>query len=403
MRFAVLGSLAHPLGPLGADLLQQGVPRIWTIAGIWTHYVRLMVFPLDLSADYSPNVLPIALEWTPLSLAGLGLALAFLAGAWLAFRARELRQGENSARMVGFGVMWFVITISPISNVFFLAGVLLAERTLYLPSVGAVAVAGWALVELMRRRRALGRALVATIVVLLGIRTWTRTPTWEHTGTVFEAMLRDYPQSGRSQWVIGDLFFIQGRVPESLRAYRAAIGMLGGHHQLMTEIGKKLIGAKKYRAADFILLHAWKDEPTWGVAPGYMAVNHFQQQDWPNAERYARASLEANGKDPVISHVLSSALAAQGRYAEAIPWRENAIENGESDNWEQWFTLARLRMSVGDSIGAEAARDSAIAKTATVDEIKQIGKDILPFPPAASVDSLVSTAVPQPADGLERR
>ena len=379
MRFAVLGSLAHPLGPLGADLLQQGVPRIWTVAGIWTHYVRLMAFPLDLSADYSPNVLPIELGWRALNLAGLTLALTFLVGAWLAFRARELGRGTSSARLVGFGVMWFVITISPISNVFFLAGVLLAERTLYLPSVGAVAVAGWLLIRLIEQRRTLGWGLVGLVVALMGWRSWTRTPTWEHTGTVFQTMLEDYPQSGRSQWVLGDLFYLQGRVPESLRAYRAAIGILGGHHQLMTEIGKKLIGAKKYRAADFVLLHAWRDELSWGVAPGYMAINHFQQNDWVNAERYARASLEVDGDEPLVSHILSSALAAQGRFAEAIPWRENAIRNGEGDNWEQWMTLARLQMSVGDSVGAALSRDSAIAKATTPEEIRELQSGVKPY------------------------
>ena len=381
LRFAVLGSLAHPLGPLGADLLQQGVPRIWTVAGIWTHYVRLMVFPLDLASDYSPNVLPIELGWRPLNIAGLVLALAFLIGAWIAFRARELGRGWGSGRLVGFGVMWFVITISPISNVFFLAGVLLAERTLYLPSVGAVAVAGWLLVRLVERRRALGVSLVGAVVVLMGVRSWTRTPTWEHTGTVFETMLQDTPQSGRSQWVLGDLFYLQGRVPESLHAYRAAIGILGGHHQLMTEIGKKLIGAKKYRAADFILLHAWREEPAWGVAPGYLAVNHFQQEDWVEAERYARASLEIDGDEPLISHILASALAAQGRFAEAIPWRENSIRNGEGANWEQWMTLARLRMSVGDSLGAGMARDSAVAKATTPEERRGLEGEVEPYAP----------------------
>ena len=380
MRFAVLGSLARPLGPLGADLLQEGVPRIWTVAGIWTHYVRLMVFPLDLSADYSPNVLPVELGWHALNLAGVILALAFLAMAWLTFRDRKLGEGSNSARLVGFGVMWFIITISPISNVFFLAGVLLAERTLYLPSVGAVAVAGWLLARLLRARPRFGWVVTAGVVILMGARTWNRTPTWAHTGTVFETMLRDNPQSGRSQWVLGDLFYLQGRVPESLRAYRAAIGILGGHHQLMTEIGKKLIGAKKYRAADFVLLHAWRDEPTWGVAPGYMAISHFQQGNWANAEEYARASLAADGDDPIISHVLSASLAEEGRFAEAIPWRENAIRNGEGDSWEQWIALARLRMTVGDSLGATMARDSARSKASTVDEIRQIGRRIDPYP-----------------------
>lgn len=380
-RLAVLGSVAHPMGPLGADLLQQGVPRIWTVAGIWTHYVRLMVFPMDLSADYSPNVLPIGLGWHALNSTGVALALVFLGLAWATWRERDLGPGSTSARLIAFGVLWFVITISPISNVFFLAGVLLAERTLYLPSVGAAAVAGWLLVRLVQRRRRLGWTAVAAVVLLMGARSWTRTPSWRHTGTVFETLLRDYPQSGRSQWVLGDLFYIEGRVPESLRAYRIAIGILGGHHQLMTEVGRKLMGAKKYRAADFVLTYAYRAEPTSAVAPAILSVSRFAQRDWAGAEEWARVSLALEPGNATVSHILAGALGEQGRYAEAIPWRENTIANGEGDSWEQWLALARLRLSVGDVRGAEMARDSARARASTPEQSGQIGAAFEPYPP----------------------
>lgn len=72
---------------------------------------------------------------------------------------------------------------------------------------------------------------------------------------------------GRSQWVLGDRLYEQGRLPEALGAYRAAIGTLGGHYQLMTEVGKKLILSGKHDAARFILHQAWRDEPSVAVAP----------------------------------------------------------------------------------------------------------------------------------------
>jgi tetratricopeptide (TPR) repeat protein len=340
-----------------------------------------MVFPLDLSADYSPTVLPIGLGWRALNVSGVVLALVFLTLAWATWRDRDLGRGSRSARLIAFGVMWFVITISPISNVFFLAGVLLAERTLYLPSVGAVAVAGWLLAGLIQQRPRVGWAAATAIVLLMGVHSWRRTPTWEHTGTVFTTLLDDYPQSGRSQWVIGDILYTQGRVSESLRSYRMAIGILGGHHQLITEIGKKLIGAKKYRAAEFVLEHAYLDEPEWSVAPGYLAISKFQQSDWAQAERWARVSLALDPDDATISHILAGSLAQVGRYAEAIPWRENAIANGEGDSWEQWLALARLRLSVVDSAGARIAADSARAKATSAQQVEQIGALFTPYAP----------------------
>lgn len=394
LRWRVLGSIAHPLGPLGAVLLEAGVPRIWTVAGIWTHYVRLIVFPLNLSSDYSPDVVPIELGWHARNLVGLVLGLSFLAGAWLAFRARPMDEDRESGRLAGFGVMWWVVTISPVSNVFFLAGVFLAERTLYLPSVGAVALGGWLVVQLIRRRRVLGWAFVATVVGLMGLRTWLRTPSWRDTQTVLKVMLEQHPQSGRSQWALADAYYREGRLSEALRAYRNAIARLGQHQLLIIDVGKTLIDAKRYRAAEFILFQAWREEPSWGVAPVFLAMSRLQQGDWANAERYARASLLVAPKEGVTADVLSSALAGQGRFAEAIEWRETAIAHGQGDDWVRWMTLARLKMTVGDPGGAQLARDSALARATTPEERARIGTTIEPVePPSALPPGSDSTVV----------
>ena len=70
------------------------------------------------------------------------MALAVLAMAWVAARQPALDRSVNTARAVTFGVIWFVVAISPTSNFFFLSGVILAERTLYLPTVGLAAATG---------------------------------------------------------------------------------------------------------------------------------------------------------------------------------------------------------------------------------------------------------------------
>ncbi|HSW31853.1 MAG TPA: hypothetical protein VLH75_20385 [Longimicrobiales bacterium] len=370
-RFQVLGSIAHPFGPLGADILEE-IPRVWTLAEVWSHYVRLLVFPLDLSSDYSPNVIPISLGWNAANLVGLVLALAILAGALAAWRRAALGPGSESPRAVAFGVVWFLVTISPVSNVLFLTGVLLAERTLYLPSVGFAAAVGWLVVRAARERRRLAWGTLAVAVALMGWRSWERNPTWKDNVTVFGTMIEDYPHSGRAQWVLGDLFFQKGNPQQGLVSYRAAINILGPHYQLITEISKKLIAAEYYDAAERLLLYSWREYPEFSVAPGLLAVIASERGDAVATERYCRAALSLDSDDAVRHHLLAWALAAQERWDEAAEARKGAIDQGEGDYWQQWVSLAYLEAYAGDTLAAEAALDSARVKAVTKSGRRQV-------------------------------
>jgi len=360
-RFLILGNVARPFPPLGADILED-IPRIWTVAATWPHIVRLFFFPRDLVVDYGPAVIPIAFGWNPANVVGVVMVLAILVLALLTWRRSEpLSPGRVSDRALGFGVLWFVITLSPTSNFFFLSGILLSERTLYLPSIGFAAVVGWAALRLQEARPRLAPAVVALALVLLGARSWLRTPTWKDDLEVFNTLITEHPESGRSQWILGDIYFSMGQRREALRAYRVAIGLLGAHYTLMTELGRKFMGLGYDDAAELLLTYAWNDRPEFGVAPGLLANIYDRQGRYGQVEEVTKLRLEEDSTDAVQYHLLSRALEAQGRYAEAAEARLGAIRHGEGDHWQQWGWLARLEREAGDTLAARAARDSARA------------------------------------------
>jgi len=366
-RRAVLGSVAHPLAPLGAEQLNE-LPRIWTLGDIWTHYVRLWVFPLDLSADYSPNVLPVSLEWHVTNVLGVAVALILLVAALVAWRLAPMRPDSASARAFAFGIVWFVIAISPVSNTVFLSGVLLAERTMYLPSVGLAAATGWLVLRWARDRPRGARVALGVALVLLTARTWTRSPTWQDNPHVFATLIGDSPHSGRSQWILGDEFRRLDNPDaerSALRAYSAAIGMLGQDYQLLTQIATRLVPTERFRLIEFLLQQALAEEPGFPNAPALLAIIRSEQGDAPGTERYARMSIALLPRDAARWHLLAWSLAAQGKWDEAIAARERADSQAGTTFWQQWMYLAYLRRHDGDDVGAAQALDSAWVRVAT--------------------------------------
>ncbi len=156
VRFLILGSVSGE-GPAPALMGLSAGQRILTSLAVWPQYFRLLVFPLDLVVDYAPAVLFPALTWGPDVILGLLMILGG-AAAIIFLWPRE--------RLVALGIAWFGISILPVANLLVPTGVLLAERTLYLPSVGlafvAAGVVRWTARE---RRKSLGMLLVASGVV----------------------------------------------------------------------------------------------------------------------------------------------------------------------------------------------------------------------------------------------
>lgn len=356
-RYSVLGSIASPFAPLGAGLLEE-IPKIWTLGEIWMHYVRLWVFPLDLASDYAPGVIPISFGWHVENVLGVGLAITILVLSLVAWRRQPVAREHDTARTAAFGVVWFMIAISPTSNTLFLSGVLLAERTLYLPSVGLAAATGWLVVRLARDRRRLAWGGLTVAVLASSVRVWTRNPTWHDTPTVMETLMRDYPQSGRAQWMLGDQFLMGGRVSQGLVSYRAAIDLLGTHYAMLTEISQRLMGVGRFRAAELLLRLAATDRPDFPLAYSLLALVRAEYGDAEGTERYARRSLELYPRDQTRLHLLAWALAAQGRVEEAAEARARADEIGPTIFWQKHMYDAYARWSAGDSTGTYQALDS---------------------------------------------
>jgi hypothetical protein len=370
VRAQILGSVASPEAALGGGLLRE-IPRIWTLAEVWSHYVRLMVFPLDLASDYSPAVIPISFGWHALNTTGLLLALSLLIGALVLWRRPALGPDSESPRVFGFGVVWFLIAVSPVANVLFVSGVLLAERTLYLPSVGAAATLGWLFVSLARRRREVGLAVTGLVVVLMGLRAWDRTPTWRDDDAMFATLMAEYPHAGRSQWLMGDILLAEGRQSEGLRAYREAIPNLGAHYGLTTQIGRKLFGAGNLRGAAHLLRQVWEEAPEEGTAPALLGVIYTQQGAWEDAEAALTAAVEIQPDNVISHHLRAGALTQLERFEEAAAERRQVIALGE-DVWQQWTALADVEARSGNVDEARAALGEARARVGSDAERAQV-------------------------------
>ena len=192
--------------------LGPGDIRLTAVAAL-SDVARLLLFPLTLRADYSPAERTAVTDiLDPRLAAGVLvtiLVVGLIAAAW--------RRGR---RIEALGLGWAVIAYAPVSNLIVPIGVLVAERTLYLPSAGVVvAVAVWAVGALPRRVLIAG---TAALVAAGAARSAWRVPVWRDDATLTESILADSPRSYRGPARAGGLFQSAGRPERALAAYLRA-------------------------------------------------------------------------------------------------------------------------------------------------------------------------------------
>lgn len=213
IRSVVLGAVSnHPLW--------GGTPwaNVLTGASVLGPYARLLVLGGPLVALYEEHVFRTLLA--PQVLAGFGVGVLLVAAA-IGLR-RRYPAGA-------WGALWLLLTVAPVLQIIPFK-VLLAERFLYLPSVGWCVVVGGALAA--ASRRALAPALVAGCCIVGAYTTLTirHVPAWADDFTLFEDSLRKAPESTEAVMQLASAHYGAGHTAEARDLYLRATDLTPSYH-----------------------------------------------------------------------------------------------------------------------------------------------------------------------------
>ncbi len=240
--------------------------RTVTALGVLPEIVRLAVLPLHLQAEYGPPDLPIG---PPLGLRHLLGILVVLGWGIALLRAR------HRAPLTALGLWWIGVTWLPSSSLLAPAGVMLADRLLFLPSIGLALVVAGVVPDRpsVTGRLVLGGALAWA--VLAGVRTVGRVATWRTPEAYFTQMTVDAPRVYRAWYfrglserdlgkhreaeahlrhslalwdrdpvvhdVLGQVLRTDGRCREAVTILRAGLALEPGRTQTRAKLGECLL------------------------------------------------------------------------------------------------------------------------------------------------------------------
>lgn len=319
IRFAALGGLA----PVRRHVDLSAFELVINVFPLFSEYIGRLFFPFSLNAFHVFDPVRSALE--PRAL--IGIAVTAAAGACLILAARR-----NRAVFLSLVLMLF-----PLLPVLYIAGLgrnTLAERYLYLPSVGQALLVSAVVEQLMERRRqpALALAAVAFVVsVVFAAATVQRNFVWRSDEILWSDTVGKSPRSSIAREALGYALLQQGRIDDAIVQLRAALAISPDLPEAHNNLGVALGQQGRLAEALEHLRRAIAADPRYAEAYNNLGnVYAAMGRTGEAAEQFAIATeLEPDFSEAFRN--LALARTAQGRRDEALAALEAAVTVNPAD------------------------------------------------------------------------
>jgi tetratricopeptide (TPR) repeat protein len=181
-------------------------------------YLRLLFFPVNQNLDYDYPVYHTFWEYEVVG--------SFFILFGLFCLGLLLLRSSGDMKLVGYGILWFFITLSVESSIIPIPDVIYEHR-MYLPSVGVFIAVIVTVFRLLKRRWAVV-VLIAVVLVLTGA-TYARNRVWTDELSFWKDVVSKSPRKARVHNNLGLMYTKRGMFEEAMKEYQIAIRLRPNH------------------------------------------------------------------------------------------------------------------------------------------------------------------------------
>jgi tetratricopeptide (TPR) repeat protein len=175
-------------------------------------YIKLLLFPINLTHDYYFNQIPYV------DFSDIGFLFSLLVnGALVVYALVQFRKKT----IPSYAILFYFITFSIVSNLLFTVGILMNERFMFFSSVGFCLLIAYLLLQLKDKFKiapALFLGLIVVILSLYSVKTFSRNFAWENNFKLFMTDVEVSTESAKIHTSCGgDLTKVADRESDTLK------------------------------------------------------------------------------------------------------------------------------------------------------------------------------------------
>ncbi len=308
----ILTRSSLPLGPSAVSLFSR-IPGFFVAL---TNYLRLLFLPFNLHMEYGSKLFRLT---EPKAILGAALLLSFFVYALKEKKTRGL---------ICFSTSWFFLALLPVSNIVFPLTFYMAERWLYLPSIGFFLVLAAAFTYLYRTRN-LRVPVLAFALALLSFYSYLtvrQNNYWSEPIAFYERTLEYAPGSAKVHNNLGILYHQAGKREEGTALFKKAVELDPGYPEAYNNLGNAYKALGKPEEALALYKKAVEIKPNFALAYNNMGNLHNSRGERAEALALFKKAIEINPRYSPAHLSLGNVYSALGKQEEALASFKKAIE-----------------------------------------------------------------------------
>jgi tetratricopeptide (TPR) repeat protein len=268
--------------------------RIQNAAVAYAAYIGKMLYPVNLAVFY-PH------PGTSLAFWKIAASLILLTTATIvALRKR------NTLPYFTFGWLWFLITLLPVIGLVQVGRQAMADRYMYIPSIGLSVLLVWGFHDIIRRHTVERKTAAfgfSAIIICLAFLTYLQNRTWRNSETLFQHAIRVTEDNYVAHNNLGTYYAEKGELETALFHFQTALKIQPRYYDALINISKAYLQQQRTEEALAVLERLRKRRPFTEevhhlLGDAYRQIGNRQEavKCFRNAVTLAPASINARMK-----------------------------------------------------------------------------------------------------------
>lgn len=204
-------------------------------------------------------------------------------------------------KLIFFWLMFFIISLLPTLTPFGVSWIV-AERYVYLGSLGVIGVVGYGLWKLIQNKKteAMGYLIVIIIIISFIIRTIIRNNDWKNEDNLWIATGKTSPSYHVTHNNLGDVYGRRGNFKQAVEEFKLAIKIKPNYADAYHNLGNTYRQIGKINEAMESYKKAFQLNPYLWQSPMNIAAIYFEQEKYNEAIDFMQKSIKVNPNNSLL-------------------------------------------------------------------------------------------------------